>query len=348
MKKAGSFGRPFIKGGVKKKFIERTQRINNIYLSILVLDNGGAPTNNTNEIKRELDDVNNKIDDLYGKLEENKVVGIEQIVLPPKRNVGAERNQVVDVKVKDNAVGALPAPGISQIKLNEASKLFMEGYWAIYGHGWEKNIDYAIELLEESEKLGHIGASMELGKIYEEGLGVQINLYDAFVHYHNAAQKREPHGLFKVGDIIEKGVGGEENEQLRAKQIVGFYKTASAEGSTKAKIRLAQITENGEFGYRVDKNKALEYYESVVDEEEEAMNRIGMERYEKGDYRKAVELFTKAAENGNANAINNLGTCCELGKGIKRDILRAYDLYEEAANKGDPQAMANFGFLFYK
>lgn len=75
--------------------------------------------------------------------------------------------------------------------------------------------------------------------------------------------------------------------------------------------------------------KALDLYQSVVDVESEAMNSIGWEWYKRGDYKKAVELFSKASDL--ASAINNLGTWYELGKGVEKDVLRAYDLYEEAA-----------------
>ena len=51
---------------------------------------------------------------------------------------------------------------------------------------------------------------------------------------------------------------------------------------------------------------------------------------------------------GNPTAMNNLGTCYELGKGVEKDVLRAYDLYEEASKKGNAQAMSNLGYLYYK
>ena len=134
----GFFKRTFTIKGVKNKFLETAQRLNSIHLSILVLDSGGTPKNNTDGIKQELDDVNHRIDDLYGKMEETKVVENEPIIIPQRRNSGAERSQVVNVKVKQNQLGALPALGIAQIKINEASKLYMEGYWEFYGHGREK------------------------------------------------------------------------------------------------------------------------------------------------------------------------------------------------------------------
>lgn len=71
---------------------------------------------------------------------------------------------------------------------------------------------------------------------------------------------------------------------------------------------MAQICENGEYGIKVDKNKALEYYEKVADVEPEAMVSIGSEFYQRNEYGQAVILFEKAAKSGNNTAINNLGT----------------------------------------
>jgi uncharacterized protein len=122
---------------------------------------------------------------------------------------------------------------------------------------------------------------------------------------------------------------------------------AVEEGSSKAAVRLAQIYENREYNTK-DVGKAQELYEKAIETDEEAMNYIGRQWYEKHQYDRAVTLFKRASNLGNATAMNNLGTWYELGKGVEKDILQAFDLYEEAAKKGNPQAMSNLGFLYYK
>jgi len=89
----------------------------------------------------------------------------------------------------------------------------------------------------------------------------------------------DPYALYKMGDLIEKGMGMEENQSSKknVKQILGFYKRAIENGSTKAAVRMAQIYENGEYGQTADLNKAMELYENVVEEEDEAMNALGNE-----------------------------------------------------------------------
>ena len=50
------------------------------------------------------------------------------------------------------------------------------------------------------------------------------------------------------------------------------------------------------------------------------MNALGSIFYnEMKDYKQAAEWFKKAAEKGFTRALNNLGTCYELGHGVQQD-----------------------------
>lgn len=345
MEHTNALKRSFIKNNVKKKFGESADRISNINRTILVMENGGKSMN-TREYHEEIRQVQLKMDDLATKLEENKEkLDLDSIINKPPRS--GWRNKREEVTDKDKDQGKQPLEGLSKIKLSEAGKIFIQANSHFYGHGAEKNIDLALDCYEQSAKMGNVNAQMALGKIYEEGVGVKADRYNAFVYYFDAAQRREPYAIYKCAVLMEKGEG-EPDEEVRLNKAYQYYKLANDLGSTKARVRMAQILENGEFGVQEDKRKAYELYESVVTEEDEAMNSIGSICYAQQDYYRAVELFDKACEMGNAAAMNNLGTCYELGKGVDKDILRAYDLYEEAAAKGNAQAMSNLGFLYYK
>ena len=63
------------------------------------------------------------------------------------------------------------------------------------------------------------------------------------------------------------------------------------------------------------------------------------------DYNQAFELFTLAAEQGNARAINALGMSYEQGKGVTQDISKAVKWYTLAAEQGLIQAKNNLGLL---
>ena len=55
---------------------------------------------------------------------------------------------------------------------------------------------------------------------------------------------------------------------------------------------------------------------------------------------KALEWYTKAAEQGDATAQYNLGACYEYGEGVEQDMEKAVELYRKAAEQGDADAVA--------
>ena len=77
----------------------------------------------------------------------------------------------------------------------------------------------------------------------------------------------------------------------------------------------------------------------------------GLVAYKNNDYKKAIELYQKAAEQGNAEAQYKLGIMYQNGKGAKQDYKKAIKLYEVAAIKGNVDAqyklsnIYTYGFL---
>ncbi|KAH3731365.1 sel1 repeat family protein [Pelomyxa schiedti] len=61
---------------------------------------------------------------------------------------------------------------------------------------------------------------------------------------------------------------------------------------------------------------------------------------------KALLLLQKAADDGNANAMNNLGVCYQNGQGVGKDINQAVSLYKKAADAGNATAMFNLGVCY--
>lgn len=57
--------------------------------------------------------------------------------------------------------------------------------------------------------------------------------------------------------------------------------------------------------------------------------------YEAGDYKKAVALFQKCAEQGYAPAQYNLGVMYDKGIGVKQNHTKAVELYNTAIEQED-------------
>ncbi|EJK46012.1 hypothetical protein THAOC_35345 [Thalassiosira oceanica] len=61
------------------------------------------------------------------------------------------------------------------------------------------------------------------------------------------------------------------------------------------------------------------------------------------DRRKAVELWTEAAELGSIRAVYNIGVACKSGEGVQQDKAKALHLWSQAAMQGHVLARHNLG-----
>ena len=104
-------------------------------------------------------------------------------------------------------------------------------------------------------------------------------------------------------------------------------------------------------GVKQDYATALKYYEKAAElGNAKAMNNLGnIYNYGRGvkqDYATAIKYYEKAAELGNAKAMNNLGIMYYQGEGVKQDYATALKYYEKAAELGDATAMNNLGSMY--
>ena len=64
------------------------------------------------------------------------------------------------------------------------------------------------------------------------------------------------------------------------------------------------------------------------------------------DLEKALEYNSEAADAGVARAQNVLGVMYDLGEGVNKNKVKAAELYRLAANKGDANAQFNLGYMY--
>ena len=79
-----------------------------------------------------------------------------------------------------------------------------------------------------------------------------------------------------------------------------------------------------------------------------AMSFEGIEQYEKGDYQRAFEYWSKAAELGDALAHYHLAVLYQDGKGVEKDGGKYVHHLEEAAIGGHPSARYNLACHEYR
>jgi len=66
------------------------------------------------------------------------------------------------------------------------------------------------------------------------------------------------------------------------------------------------------------------------------------------DEAKAVHWYEKAAEQGYANAQNNLGNMYTDGRGVPKDDAKAVQWYQKAAEQGHTDAQKNLDLMVKK
>jgi TPR repeat protein len=72
----------------------------------------------------------------------------------------------------------------------------------------------------------------------------------------------------------------------------------------------------------------------------------GMDAYKRKDYATALQLLRPLAEQGNPDAMFQLGTMYDEGKGVPQDYVEAHKWYRKAAEKGDMGATEILGAMF--
>ena len=75
---------------------------------------------------------------------------------------------------------------------------------------------------------------------------------------------------------------------------------------------------------------------------------MGNQFYNEKNYAKAFEYYTKAANQGNAQAQCNLGFCYDKGQGVAQSYTEAVKWYRKAADQGFARAQYNLGVSYEK
>ncbi len=217
--------------------------------------------------------------------------------------------------------------------------------------------DYALarEFLENAAKAGIADASYELGLIHENGLGGKKNISLAFDAYAGAAatgHRKSVAALARLTpqlsdtDIIRSKV-----LPTPAAEYLGWYTKASRLGKTPAQLALARIYLRGD-GVPQNYGKAAALFRraAVGGRNSQAQHALAV-MLERGiggkkDLREALRWYRKAAENGYAPALLNLGFIYVKGVSVPQNFKKARDYFERAAASNLAEAQYNLGLLY--
>ncbi len=89
-----------------------------------------------------------------------------------------------------------------------------------------------------------------------------------------------------------------------------------------------------------------EFTKATNEGDAEAMRNLAQIAVSKEDYSKAMIMLINSADKGNAEAMLNIGQLYEWGWGVSIDGAKAVEWYTKAADNGKAEAMFTIGFLY--
>ena len=224
------------------------------------------------------------------------------------------------------------------------------GYYYQYGIGCEPDGEKAMDLYRKAADGGNPEAMNKVGFLYEFGNGlVKKDPDKAYEWYKNAADLGNSDAMIYIGDLYYNKEYGAKDDKPDYNMARYWYEEAVKNGSIYAYFYLGMMYEMG-YGADEDPEKAYEYYVFCSDYGySDATARIGYMYYNgllkdetNGDL--AYTWYLKAANAGNAMAMNNIGLIFE----DHGDYESAQKWYLYGAVNNDVTAMRNLAFLYYK
>lgn len=193
---------------------------------------------------------------------------------------------------------------------------------------------------------GDLQSMIDVGDMYDNGIGTLIDKVKAVLYYRKAAEKGNLTAQYNLGRHYHDGSGVPKDYI----QAVEWYKKAAENGHEGAQFHLGMCYTFGE-GVEKDHAQAVEWYRKAAEYgEARAQCNLGW-CYEIGngvpqDHTQAAMWYTKSAMQGDDCAQCNLGWCYESGFGVPQDFVQAVAWYKKSAMQGYDQAQCNLGVCY--
>jgi len=205
------------------------------------------------------------------------------------------------------------------------------------GEGVGEDSSEALKWYRMAAQQGHTGAQLLLGEWYEQGIGVTADAAEALKWYCMAADNSDAELQYKLAAWYECGIGTPPDRD----EACNWYKKAADQGHADAQYKLASY-----YARLPDKKPALKYYHMAAEQNHTgAQVHLGI-HYQEEDETEAVKWLTKAAKQGDDNALYLLSDYC-TGEDIVDDDGELEESYIAAAQAGDPCAMYTLGSNYF-
>jgi TPR repeat protein len=210
------------------------------------------------------------------------------------------------------------------------------------------DIARAAALYTRAAATGHLPATVSLGVLYQNGIGVAQDLMEARRLYEIGAQAGLPRALNNLGLLYVRGDGVAQDHA----QAASLFAAAAERGLHTAMTNLGVMYENG-FGVPQDKARAIALYRlggSGLDANNAEPTFVYDTRLAPpGSTQDARADLQKAAKAQDPVALFQLGWLLATQPDPAfEDMQRAASLFRAAADRGHGPAMANLSLMYFK
>jgi TPR repeat protein len=187
----------------------------------------------------------------------------------------------------------------------------------MYYHGKGTECDYgkAFKWYIKAAKQGCAAAQFSLGVMYLKGETVKKDYGEALEWFTKSAIQGHAEAQFSLGVLYQSPLGGKAD----SRKAVEWYTKAAKQGHVNAQKSLGDIYMHGK-GVNETLSQAIQW---MIE------NDLSVEC----DYTKALKWYTKAANQGDAEAQKNIGDLYLNGLGVDRDITQATYWFMKAKSK---------------
>ena len=227
-----------------------------------------------------------------------------------------------------------PAPAASRMTTlsepNAAPEAVLNGDQAMRAKDYARAMTWYRQAADRGLALGQFN----VGRLYQEGFGVPVNMAEALKWYQLAAMQGNVGAQVVIGHIYQdgRGVPRDYAEAMRWYRMAARFSFAPAQNS------IGLLYQNG-LGVSVDYAEAMRWYRLAANQGgPAAQNNIG-HLYRNGlgvpvDYAEAMRWFRLAADQGFSSAQYNVGILYADGLGVPRDDATARLWMTKAAASG--------------
>lgn len=223
---------------------------------------------------------------------------------------------------------------------DDADALVATGESFALGRGVDRDPEMATEWFRRALRFRHPRAQTLLGLAYLSGDGIEPNREEGLRLLKLAADQGYADAQYELAQAWH-------TQHVFQKQSMALFESAAHHGHLRAQVRLGELYKAGEMhaaasGHRSHAphlQKAFEWFGKAAEQgDTEALFELGQMHAQglgtKQDFEPAAENFLRAASQGHAKAAFNLGFLYAHGQGVDQDYAKAYQWYRVSQLQG--------------